>query len=131
MNAECPVRSVGFFGPEGEGVYCCTNTETLSLWHAAGAQRIKDFGDVRALTRGEPPADADGGVDDGAAAAAAAPREGGGVAAAEGAAAAAGVGAGEDWGVAVDCMVDCQVKKILRFFVQGYVHILREFVAGV
>ncbi|CAN0282665.1 unnamed protein product, partial [Laminaria digitata] len=61
MNAECAVRSVGFFGPEGEGVYCCTNTETLSLWHASGAQRIKDFGDVRALARGTtptPPADA-------------------------------------------------------------------------
>ncbi|CAM9142616.1 unnamed protein product [Ectocarpus sp. 4 AP-2014] len=105
MNAECPVRSVGFFGPEGEGVYCCTNTETLSLWHAAGAQRIKDFGDVRALARGENPADADVGGGDGAIAAAA-PREGRGVAAAARAAAAAA--AGEDWGVTVDCIVDCQ-----------------------
>lgn len=58
MNAECAVRSVGFFGPQGEGAYCCTNTETLSLWHASGAQRIKDFGDVRALARGSPPANA-------------------------------------------------------------------------
>lgn len=106
MNAECPVRSVGFFGPKGEGVYCCTNTETLSLWHAAGAQRIKDFGDVRALARGEPPADADLGVGNGDAVAA--PREGGGVAAAARGAAAA---AGEDWGVAVDCIVDCQVNE--------------------
>ena len=58
MNAECAVRAVGFFGPEGEGVYCCTNTETLSLWHASGAQRIKDFGDVRGLARGTPPGNA-------------------------------------------------------------------------
>lgn len=53
MNAECAVRSLGFFGPEGEGVYCCTNTETLSLWNAAGARRDVDFGDVRALARGD------------------------------------------------------------------------------
>ncbi|CAB1107628.1 unnamed protein product [Ectocarpus sp. CCAP 1310/34] len=106
MNAECPVRSVGFFGPEGEGVYCCTNTESLSLWHAAGAQRIKDFGDVRALARGENPAEADVGAGDGATAAAV-PREGGGLVAAARAAAAAAA-AGEDWGVAVDCIVNCQ-----------------------
>lgn len=97
MNAECAVRSVGFFGPEGEGVYCCTNTETLSLWHAAGAQRIKDFGDLRALARGEPQADAEGGD-------AAAAKDGGGAA---GPAAAAG---GKEWGVAVDCIVGCQVR---------------------
>eukprot|EP00752_Nemacystus_decipiens_P008247 g7374.t1 len=97
MNAECPVRSVGFFGPEGEGVYCCSNTETLSLWHAAGAQRIKDFGDVRALARGEPRADAGGGDATGAGA------EGG----AGGAAGPAAAG-GKEWGVAVDCIVGCQ-----------------------
>lgn len=57
MNAECAVRSLGFFGPEGEGVYCCTNTETLSLWNAAGARRDIDFGDVRALARGDAPTD--------------------------------------------------------------------------
>lgn len=97
MNAECAVRSVGFFGPEGEGVYCCSNTETLSLWHAAGAQRIKDFGDLRALARGEPQADSNGG------AAAGADRGGG----AAGPAAAAG---GKGWGVTVDCIVGCQVR---------------------
>lgn len=95
MNAECAVRSVGFFGPEGEGVYCCTNTETLSLWHAAGAQRIKDFGDLRALARGEPQVGSDGGDAAGA-------EEGGG---ASGPAAAAG----KEWGVGVDCIVGCQV----------------------
>ncbi|CBJ33499.1 conserved unknown protein [Ectocarpus siliculosus] len=106
MNAEFPVRSVGFFGLEEEGVHCCTNTDTLSFWYAAGAQRVKDFGDVvRALASGELPADADGGVGEGALAASA-PGEGGGVAVAAWAAAAAV--AGDDWGFAVDYLVDCQ-----------------------
>lgn len=47
------MRNAGFFGPEGECVYCCSNTETLSLWHAADAQRIVDYGDIRALSRGQ------------------------------------------------------------------------------
>ncbi|CAM9407447.1 unnamed protein product [Hapterophycus canaliculatus] len=101
MNAECAIRSVGFFGPQGEGVYCCTNTETLSLWHAAGAQRIKDFGDVRALARGEPPL-----VDAAAAAAAAKGDDGDGGCAATTAGQA--VVAGKEWGVTVDCIVGCQ-----------------------
>lgn len=99
MNAECAVRSVGFFGPEGEGVYCCTNTETLSLWHAAGAQRMNDFGDIRALARGEPQTDSEGRD------AAGAKEEGG----AAGPAAAAAAAGGKAWGVAVDCIVGCQV----------------------
>ncbi|CAM9117602.1 unnamed protein product, partial [Ectocarpus sp. 8 AP-2014] len=104
---ECPVR-VGFSGLEEEGVHWRTNTDTLSFWHAAGAQRMKDFGDVvRALARGELPADADVGVGDGAAGASA-PGEGGGVAVAAWAAAAAV--AGEDRGFAVDCVVDCQYE---------------------
>lgn len=60
LNAECAVRTAGFFGPEGEGVYCCSNTETLSLWHAGGAQRIVDYGDIRALSRGQSLASSDG-----------------------------------------------------------------------
>lgn len=91
MNAECAVRTVGFFGPKGEGVYCCTNTEHLSLWHAEGAQRINDFGDVRALARGEPSVDTDGGCGDGT-------RSNGG-----------GSGGAKEWGAAVDCIVGCQV----------------------
>ncbi len=109
MNAECAVRSVGFFGPEGEGVYCCTNTETLSLWHAAGAQRIKDFGDLRALARGEAqeagvPGDAGGSPGDGAGDASASAGLGIGQAA-------KAVGTGKEWGIAVDCTVGCQVKE--------------------
>ncbi|CAN0434512.1 unnamed protein product, partial [Discosporangium mesarthrocarpum] len=40
LNAESPVRTVGFFGVEGEHLNCCTNCETLSLWHPQAAQRI-------------------------------------------------------------------------------------------
>ncbi|CAM9417123.1 unnamed protein product [Chrysoparadoxa australica] len=47
MNAECPVRRMGFFGDNLEGVYCCSGVEGLSLWHLPSAQRLHDFGDVR------------------------------------------------------------------------------------
>lgn len=104
MNAECAVRSVGFFGPEGEGVYCCTNTETLSLWHAAGAQRIRDFGDLRAVARGEPQVDSDGGD--------AAKAGEGGKGGAVSAAAPAPAAVGKTWGVDVDCIVGCQVPHV-------------------
>lgn len=60
MNAECAVRTVGFFGREGEGLYCCTNTETLSLWHAHSAQRFAELGDVRSVARGEAPTEVAG-----------------------------------------------------------------------
>lgn len=98
MNAECAVRSVGFFGPEGEGVYCCSNTETLSLWHASGAQRIKDFGDVRALARPTPPGDA---------------TEAGGH----------GTENRGGWGAQVDCIVGCQYEAQtdrLRLLTSGF-----------
>lgn len=98
MNAECAVRSVGFFGPQGEGVYCCTNTETLSLWHASGAQRIKDFGDVRTLARATPPGDAAGARGHGA------ESRGG-------------------WGAQVDCIVGCHYEAEtdrLRLVTSGF-----------
>lgn len=53
LNAECPVRTMGFFGPRGGGLYCCSTTESLSLWDPQGAQRLADFGDIRALARGD------------------------------------------------------------------------------
>ena len=53
------MRTLGFFGPEADSVYCCSNTETLSIWDPASAQRIVDYGDVRALSRGQSPASAD------------------------------------------------------------------------
>lgn len=85
MNAECPVRTVGFFGPQREGIYCCSNTETLSLWHAQGAQRITDFGDVRSLAHGD---------------------------AAECSATATGNSGGrvKGWGVSVDYIVGCRYE---------------------
>lgn len=99
MNAECAVRTVGFFGPKGEGVYCCTNTETLSLWHAAGAQRIADFGDVRALARGDPPTTSD--------------NRNGGEKSKD----------GTSWGAPVDCIVGCQYEPEadrLRLVTSGF-----------
>lgn len=87
MNAECAVRTVGFFGPEGGGVYCCTNTETLSIWNAAGAQRIADFGDVRAIARGERPEGT--GEEEGKSGKRRKKKK---------------------WGVPVDCIVDCQYE---------------------
>ena len=48
LNVGTPLRDVGFFGPSGEGLYCLTGSETMSVWHHDSAQRICDFGDVRA-----------------------------------------------------------------------------------
>ena len=47
LNVGTPLRDVGFFGPNGEGLYCLTGSETMSVWHHDSAQRICDFGDVR------------------------------------------------------------------------------------
>mmetsp|Transcript_194 Transcript_194/g.296 ORF Transcript_194/g.296 Transcript_194/m.296 type:complete len:474 (-) Transcript_194:32-1453(-) len=44
MNIGSPIRSVGFFGPSMEGLYCLTGAETLSLWHHDSAQLLCDFG---------------------------------------------------------------------------------------
>ena len=47
LNVGTPLRDVGFFGPNGEGLYCLTGSETMSVWHHDSAQRICEFGDVR------------------------------------------------------------------------------------
>ena len=52
LNVGTPLRDVGFFGPSGEGLYCLTGSETMSVWHHDSAQRICDFGDVRAQLGG-------------------------------------------------------------------------------
>lgn len=44
LNVSNSVRSLGFFGPNLEGVFCCTGSETLSCWHAESAQRLCDYG---------------------------------------------------------------------------------------
>lgn len=88
LNAECPVRSLGFFGPRGEGLYCCTTTESLSLWDPQGAQRIADLGDVRTLARGD--SNSSEMSDCG------------------------GASAGtRSWGVPVDCVVGCEYEPDL------------------
>lgn len=52
INANCAVRRVGFFGPGGQGIYCLSGSETLSLWHAATAQCIVDHDDIRSRSEG-------------------------------------------------------------------------------
>lgn len=47
INVMSPIREVGFFGPSGEGLYCLTGSETMSVWHHDSAQRIFDFGSIR------------------------------------------------------------------------------------
>ena len=47
INTGSPLRDVGFFGPNLEGLYCLTGSETMSVWHHDSAQRIGDFGDIR------------------------------------------------------------------------------------
>ena len=47
MNTNAPLRSVGFFGPNAEGLYALTGSETLQVWHHDSCQLISDFGDVR------------------------------------------------------------------------------------
>ena len=44
LNVQSPLREAGFFGPNFEGVYCLTGSESLSVWHHDTAQRICDFG---------------------------------------------------------------------------------------
>jgi len=47
MNIMAPIREVGFFGPSGEGLFCLTGNETMSVWHHDSAQRIFDYGSIR------------------------------------------------------------------------------------
>jgi len=51
LNTECPVRTIGFFGAEKEGLYCMSTTEHLSLWHHQSSQRISNFERIREESR--------------------------------------------------------------------------------
>ncbi|CAM9315126.1 unnamed protein product [Phaeothamnion confervicola] len=75
FNAECPVRRAGFFGGGGsggggsgggcgfslggpaivagaaEGIWCCTGSEGLNVWHAPSGQRVANYPDVRETGR--------------------------------------------------------------------------------
>eukprot|EP00956_Cyclotella_meneghiniana_P026099 scaffold55666_cov43-Cyclotella_meneghiniana.AAC.2 len=44
MNIGSPIRHIGFFGPQYEGVCALTGNETMSVWHWDSAQRISDCG---------------------------------------------------------------------------------------
>jgi WD40 repeat protein len=46
MNTGCSLRSAGFFGSGGQGIFCCSCVEGLSLWHGPSATSIIDFGQV-------------------------------------------------------------------------------------
>jgi len=47
LNILTPIRKAGFFGPNLEGVYCLTGSETLSVHHHDSAQPINDFGGLQ------------------------------------------------------------------------------------
>ena len=47
MNAQTSLRQVGFFGPNLEGAFCMTGSETLSLWSWDSAQCLADYSDIR------------------------------------------------------------------------------------
>ena len=44
LNIGTPLRNIGFFGPNYEGVYALTGNETMSVWHWDSAQKISDCG---------------------------------------------------------------------------------------
>lgn len=43
INAHCPLRDIGFFGNNGEGLYCLTGSETMSLWYHNSLQCLRNF----------------------------------------------------------------------------------------
>lgn len=52
LNAESGVARFGVFGPQGAFVFVLTRTDTLSLWSLASADRVAEFGDLKAHLRG-------------------------------------------------------------------------------
>ncbi len=47
LNAECPVRDLTFFGPQGDGLAALTGSEGTSIWHWPSAQRALHVEDLR------------------------------------------------------------------------------------
>ena len=41
MNTNCPIRKIGYFDPEQEGIYAFSTIESASFWHASSALSIK------------------------------------------------------------------------------------------
>lgn len=46
-NTESPVRQLGFFGSEQEGLFALSTVETASCWHFPSSQRIGQFPSIR------------------------------------------------------------------------------------
>lgn len=44
LVVQSPVREIGFFGPQSEGIYCLTGSESLQLYHKDDSVCRKDFG---------------------------------------------------------------------------------------
>ncbi|CAG8608195.1 2128_t:CDS:2 [Paraglomus brasilianum] len=49
INSESTVHKAGYFGPQGEYVYCLTHTETFGLW-SIESDALCNFGDVRSFS---------------------------------------------------------------------------------
>ena len=47
FNTECPIRRIGFFGNDDEGIYSLSTVETASFWHCSSAQRVGHFPNIR------------------------------------------------------------------------------------
>ena len=47
LNTNGPVRKMGFFGPNYDGIFSLSNTEIPSFWHYPSAQRIAHFPELR------------------------------------------------------------------------------------
>lgn len=52
LNVESPIRQIGFFGPNLEGIYCLTGSETISLWSWDTAQCIMTDHNIRSTLGG-------------------------------------------------------------------------------
>lgn len=44
LAVQSPVREIGFFGPQAEGIYCLTGSESLQLYHKDDSVCRHDFG---------------------------------------------------------------------------------------
>eukprot|EP00986_Skeletonema_menzelii_P015740 scaffold12566_cov162-Skeletonema_menzelii.AAC.4 len=44
LNIGAPLRYIGFFGPNNEGICALTGNETMSVWHWDSAQKVSDVG---------------------------------------------------------------------------------------
>ncbi len=51
MNTGCSVRHMGFcVTPQGDGIYCCSGIETLSLWNDETGLKMADLGRIKDIS---------------------------------------------------------------------------------